>query len=157
MTHLNRTRELIRMAGFFAGVVIMLIYDPPRLEGHPSYLLANIVWAVCAGVIGVIVAEIARRFIPGEARVDAEEELSLTDAEIAKLMFRRRLARYGALALGFAFPLLMFPWPESPDLIVVVVMMCTFSAFVFWFIAEVFVAANPRQLALTRLLRKKAG
>ena len=155
MTHSNRTRELIRMAGFFAGVVVMLIYDPPRLEGHPSYLLANIVWAVCAGVIGVIVAEIARKFIPEEARLDAEEESSLTQAEIAKLMFRRRLARYGALAFGFAFPLLMLPWPESLDLFVIGA--CIFSAFAFCFIAEVFLIANPRQLALTRLLRKKAG
>jgi hypothetical protein len=116
MTHSNRTRELIRMGGFFAGFVVMLIYDPPRLEGHPSYLLANIVGAVCGGI-------------------------------------------HGALASGFAFPLLMFPWPESFDFFLIVVMigMCIFTAFAFWFVAEVFVAANPRQLALTRLLRKKAS
>jgi hypothetical protein len=116
-------------------------------------MLSDIVWAASAGFIGVIVAEIARKFIPEQGRVDAEEELLLTDAEIAKLVTWRRFVRFGALIFGLALPLLIYGWPEYFSFGVIAIFV--FHAFAMWVLAEIFLSMSPKQQTLTRLLRKE--
>jgi hypothetical protein len=115
--------------------------------------LSDIALAASAGFIGVIVAEIARKFIPEQGRVDAEEELRLSDAEIAKLITWRRFVRFGALIFGLTLPLLIYSWPESFSLGFIAVFI--YWVFVMWVFGEIFLSINPKQQTLTRLLRKK--
>jgi len=151
-------REMIRTCGFSAGVLVSLFFYPPWNDHTRPDFVSDIVRAFSAGCIGIIIAEVARKFIPEQCQLDGIEERTLTEAEIKKLTIQRRFGRLAGLVLGFVFPALIYPWHEFVAHPYMVVGLCIYWAFALVIAAEIIFSVNPKQQVLTRVLRKnKSG
>jgi hypothetical protein len=147
-------RTLIRFAGFAAGVPIGLALFRPWREGVGPHLVA-VVLVFVAGFVGVAVVEFARRFLPEQRELDADEVDSLSDAQVRRLLAVRRVVRVAALALGFLLPLIAFPLNEIGDYPGTAVAVCLYFALLFWLLAAILLSLHPRQRILRAALRRR--
>jgi hypothetical protein len=148
-------RMLIRAGGFSAGVLVSLILYPPWQHKMSPALMSEIVRAFSAGCLGVIVAEIARKFIPEQQQLEDDEECVLTEAEIKTLVAKRRFFRVGGFVFGVAFPIAIYPFREFVANPYMGLVLCIYWAITMLIAAEIFLSINPKQRVLTRILRKR--
>lgn len=148
-------RALTRLAGFAAGVPVGLVLYRPWQERQGPHWLADWIMVLVAGFIGVAVFEFARRFVPGQRQLDADEIDSLSDADVERLLKVRRYVRVGAMVLGFLFPFFVFGVADAASHALLVIVLCLYYALVMWLFAEILLSLHPRQRILRAVLRRQ--
>ena len=156
-------RNLIRFAGFAGGVLIGLArfwpwsdgVVPLRVAGYDPVLLAG---CIGVGCIGVIVVEYARRSLPAQRQVDADEVDSVSDAELRRLLAVRKYFRATAMVLGFLLSFITYrsgDLASIPGFIISAVNTAIIFAFILWFFAELLLSVHPRQRILKFVLQQR--
>ena len=148
-------RDLIRFAGFAAGILLLAIWKRPWEAFLPSDQMARVAWLVIGGVVGVIVVEPFRRAMADQQQLDRGEEDALTEDVIRSLRRNRRLgyAIPAAVAVTWvAYSLGRRHWTESPGFCLFMVCLALLGGL---FLGELALSLDRRQALYTRIVVRR--